>query len=152
MPFTGCRLLFVEGWPNDCNYRITSYNVCYTKLLREGMTAFSINSVGYVLGGEDADGTAYKDMYAYQPTTDTWSKVADFGGDKRSNAVAFVIDDIAYVCTGISNGSYPNDFYKFDPTEGSIGTWTELRKISDISDDSYDDDYDIIRTNSYNFV
>jgi len=119
---------------------------------REGMTSFSINNVGYVLGGEDADGTAYKDMYAYEPNTDSWSKVADFGGDKRSNAVAFVIDNIAYVCTGISNGSYPNDFYKYDPTEGSIGTWTELRKISDISDDSYDDDYDIIRTNAVAFT
>jgi N-acetylneuraminic acid mutarotase len=109
---------------------------------REGMTAFAINNIGYVLGGEDADGTAYKDMYAYNPATDTWSKVADFGGDKRTNAVAFVINDIA------------DDFYKYDPTAGSVGTWTKLREISDRSDDSYDDDYnnDIQRYNAVAFV
>ncbi|PTN09349.1 kelch repeat-containing protein [Mangrovibacterium marinum] len=116
---------------------------------REGMTAFSINGVGYVLGGSDADGTAYKDMYAYDPAIGSWSKKADFGGSKRANAVAFVIGDYAYVCTGISNGSYPNDFYRYDAVQDR---WEELRKISDNSDDSYDDDYDIIRTNAVAFT
>ncbi len=51
--------------------------------------------------------------------TGNWSIAADFKGDSRSEAAAFVIDDIAYVLTGISaRGSY-NDMYSFDVANGN---------------------------------
>lgn len=116
---------------------------------REGMTAFSIGGVGYVLGGSDSNGEAYKDMYAYDPSVGTWAKKSDFGGKKRSDAVAFVIGNYAYVCTGIANGSYPNDFFRYNAADDK---WEELNKISDNSDQSFDDDYDIIRNNAVAFT
>ena len=39
-----------------------------------------------------------------------------------------------------NNGEYVDDFWKFDP---STESWTQLRDISDSSDEDYDDDYTI---------
>jgi N-acetylneuraminic acid mutarotase len=48
-----------------------------------------------------------------------WSVAPDFKGDARSEAVAFVINDTAYVLTGNSDrGSY-SDMYAFDVTNGN---------------------------------
>lgn len=116
---------------------------------REGMIAFSVGDIGYVATGVDKDGILYKDMYAYNPEDGSWTQKSDFPGTKRKDAVVFVIDDIAYVCTGISNGSYPDDFYSYD---ASLDTWTKLRAISDKSDDSYDDDYELVRNSAVGFA
>jgi N-acetylneuraminic acid mutarotase len=54
--------------------------------------------------------------------TGNWSIAADFKGDSRSDAVVFVINDLAYVLAGTSkNGTY-NDMYAFDLNNGS---WTQ---------------------------
>ena len=49
--------------------------------------------------------------------------------------MAFVIDDIAYICGGENNGSDVTDFWCFNP---ATGTWKELRELYDKSDDDYD--------------
>jgi N-acetylneuraminic acid mutarotase len=56
-----------------------------------------------------------------------WSVAADFKGDTRSEAAAFVIDNTAYVLTGVSayNGPY-NDMYAFDVDNNS---WTKLPSL-----------------------
>ena len=61
-----------------------------------------------------------------------------------------MIDDKAYICCGVNNGSYVYDFWCFDP---STGVFTQLRDIADTSDDDYDDDYtSIVRANAVSFV
>lgn len=113
---------------------------------RYDAVAFSINNVGYVTTG--FDGSYLKDFWKYDPATDTWTEQPDGIGSKRSGAVAFVYNNVAYVATGTNNGQLVNDFWKYDGT-----AWTELRKITNISTDSYDDDYsDIIRSNAAAFV
>lgn len=116
---------------------------------REGMIAFSIGDIGYVGTGVDKDGTEYNDFYAYDPSSNSWSQVADFPGSKRKDGVAFVINDIAYVCTGTTSGSYAYDLFSYNPTSNS---WTKLRAIEDKSDESYDDDYTIARNNAVAFT
>ena len=71
--------------------------------------------------------------------------------DRREWAVlAFVIDDIAYICGGENNGSDVTDFWCFNP---ATGTWKELRELYDKSDDDYDDDYtSIVRSYACAFV
>ena len=64
---------------------------------------------------------------------------------KYMGATSFVINNEAYVCCGVNNGTYVDDFWKFNP---STGNWTQLRDISNSSDDDYDDDYEITRTNA----
>jgi N-acetylneuraminic acid mutarotase len=103
---------------------------------RYGAVGFSINDKGYI--GTGYDGNHLKDFYEYSTATDTWLKIVSIGGSKRRDATAFVISGKGYVVSGLDNASYQNDFYEYDP---STGLWTEKRKISNVSDDDYDNDY-----------
>jgi N-acetylneuraminic acid mutarotase len=114
---------------------------------RYDATAFSINNIGYVATGFDGNYT--KDFYSYNPATDTWTVKQGFQGFKRKQAVSFVYGGKGYVVTGIDNTTYPNDFWVYDPT---ADTWSQKRAISNVSTDSYDDAYKIIRANAVAFV
>jgi N-acetylneuraminic acid mutarotase len=60
--------------------------------------------------------------------TGNWHVAADFKGDTRSEAAAFVIDNTAYVLTGVSaanNGAY-GDMFAFDVDNNS---WTQLPSL-----------------------
>ncbi|RZK96748.1 MAG: galactose oxidase [Hymenobacter sp.] len=102
---------------------------------RYGAVAGSVGSFGYV--GCGFDGNNEKDFYRYDPTANTWSTFAGFPGDKRINAVAFTVNNMLYVGTGINNGQYTADFYAYDPSKDS---WTAKRQLANISNstDSYD--------------
>lgn len=115
---------------------------------RYGAVGFAANGKGFIATGYDNN--HLKDNWQYDPATDTWTQKASVGGYKRKDAVAFVIDDKAYICTGVNNGTQVNDFWMYD---ASTDTWTEKRKISNAnSDETYDDDYSIVRDNAVAFV
>jgi N-acetylneuraminic acid mutarotase len=101
---------------------------------RYGAVAFSINDVGYV--GTGNDGSNLKDLWAFDPNTNTWTQKTSFQS-KVSEAVAFVLNGKGYICTGYHN-EYSKDFYMYDP---ETNLWSEKRKIADVSDESYDDEY-----------
>jgi N-acetylneuraminic acid mutarotase len=116
---------------------------------RYGAVAFSIGDNGYVTTGYD--GNYLKDLWEYNATTNTWTQKASLTGSKRTDAVAFVYNSKAFVVSGINNGSYLNDFWVYDP---ATDTWAEKRKISSISDETYDDEYgdNITRSNAAIFL
>jgi N-acetylneuraminic acid mutarotase len=114
---------------------------------RYGAIAMTIGDKGYV--GTGFDSNYLKDFWAYDPSTGAWTQKTSVGGSKRRDATAFVIDDIGYVCGGINNGTYEDDFWKYDP---AADNWTSLRDISDATDEDFDDDYAIVRTNAVAFV
>jgi len=117
---------------------------------RYSATAFAIGNKGYVTCGFD-DNNYYKDIWEYDASLDKWAQKTSLAGFKRRNATAFVYNNQAYILTGIgSGGNNVNDFVKYDPiTDSSIA----LRKISNISSESYDDDYsDIVRNSAVSFV
>jgi N-acetylneuraminic acid mutarotase len=47
-----------------------------------------------------------------------------------------------YVLCGINNGAYVSDFWRFDPLTVA---WTQMRSISNATDEDFDDDYNIVR-------
>lgn len=114
---------------------------------RYGAVAFAVGGKGYI--GCGYDGNYLKDFYRFDPAAGSWEKIVSIGGSKRVNATAFVIDDRAYVCCGTNNGSYIDDFWRFDPVEE---VWVQLRDIANNSDESYDDEYAIVRENGVAFV
>lgn len=107
---------------------------------------FGIGEYGYVGTGDDGN-NYQKDFYRFDPQASAgsqWEILHGFGGNKRRGATVFVIDDVAYLCTGIYNGVYQYDFWKFDPSAST--PWQKLRDIANTNDDEdYDDDYDNIR-------
>jgi len=114
---------------------------------RYGAVAFTINEIGYV--GTGYDGNYLKDFWAYDPGSNTWTQKNSYGGAKRRDAVGFVISGKGYICTGINNGDYERDLYVYDP---GTDLWTAKRKIYPVSDEGYDDDYTIVRSNAVAFA
>jgi N-acetylneuraminic acid mutarotase len=70
---------------------------------------FSIGNYGYVgLGGKEGEtGTweMYNDFWQFDPSTNTWTRKADFPGKARICASTFVIGNYAYVVCGAQNNS-----------------------------------------------
>lgn len=88
---------------------------------RAEAVAFAINGKGYVVTGTTHFGSHRgRHVYEYEPTTDIWIHKTSFpynrDGD-RKGAVCFVIDNKAYVGTGITHGEnmFYKDFWEFSP-------------------------------------
>ncbi len=94
---------------------------------RTAAVAFSVGGKGYVGLGFDGD-DELKDFYVFDPNQtkgNQWTRIADFGGTARRNAVAFALDGKGYVGTG-DDGNTNNDFWEYDPTTNN---WTEIPAI-----------------------
>lgn len=92
--------------------------------------AFVINSKAYVGTGDSVYGSSIlvpeKDFWEYDPASDTWTRVADFGGGVRGGAVAFATCDKGFVGTGYTDPNqsvYTNDFWQYDPVKNK---WTQI--------------------------
>jgi N-acetylneuraminic acid mutarotase len=110
--------------------------------------AFVANGNAYVATGYDDN--YLKDVWQYNATADSWTQKAGISGAKRSAASVFTLNNKVYMVSGNNNGSAQNDLQVYDPAADS---WTALRKLTNTSDDSYDDKYtSIIRYNAATFV
>lgn len=110
-------------------YYFGQYNT-WTKLndvgmgKRERATGFAIGTTGYLCGGLDTAEVIHKDLWSYNPQTDSWSQKADLPGPGRRDAVSFVIGNYAFVGAGMDSVSGPTgttlkDFWRYNPTTNS---------------------------------
>lgn len=69
-----------------------------------------------------------KDFWKYDPLHDQWTQIEHFPGSNRSEAISFVINNIAYVGAGFHESAPPffKDFYSFDATTGK---WKQIADI-----------------------
>jgi hypothetical protein len=90
---------------------------------RWGASSFAINGKGYFgLGwNPDAPGEGFADLddwWEYDPTSNQWTELNNFGGSKRMGAGGFAIDGKGYVVGG--NPQNKNDdanaVWQYDPT------------------------------------
>jgi N-acetylneuraminic acid mutarotase len=93
---------------------------------RERCVSFSIDGKGYVgLGyNREEDQEELGDWWMYDPETNEWTQLAEFGGTARYNAVGFSIGSKGYVGTGYDGDNYNSDFWEYDPSNDE---WTEIR-------------------------
>ncbi len=83
-------------------------------LERGSATGFSIRNKGYICLGQ-GDFVPYgNDLWEYDPATQTWAQKADFIGEPRRQAVAFILNDQAYFGTGQAASGLKKDFYRYD--------------------------------------
>lgn len=144
-----------DFWEYDPASNTWTQKADFAGTARYNAVGFAIGDKGYICTGYD--GSYLRDLWEYIPANDpndpgTWTQKTSLTGSKRTEAVAFVHNNLAYVVTGLNNGTYLNDFWVYDP---SNDTWTEKRKISSVNDDEdYDDDYgdNIRRSNGIVFV
>jgi N-acetylneuraminic acid mutarotase len=92
---------------------------------RERAVSFTINGKGYVgLGyNRGLNKVELGDFWEYDPDTDQWTQIADFGGTARYNAIGFGIGSFGYVGTGYDGNNYNSDFWQYNSTTNS---WTEI--------------------------
>lgn len=83
---------------------------------RSTHVAFSLNGQGFICGGADYS-TNFNDLWAYNPSTNTWTQKASFPGDGRQELSSFVIGNYAYVGLGrnVNTGECFKSFYRYDP-------------------------------------
>ncbi len=92
---------------------------------RNHPVTFSIGQMGYITTGA---GNFYNsDCYQYDPSNDTWTRLANFPGGPRSFAYGVESGGKGYVGFGLVASStsvtYYNDLWEFD---ASNNTWTQL--------------------------
>ena len=95
--------------------------------VRFAAAAFSINGIGYVVGGAQ-DGVVMSDLWAYDPVGDTWTQKASCPGTARSAAVAFSIGNTGYMGLGLDeNANTLADFWAYDP---ALDSWSQLNDMA----------------------
>lgn len=91
-------------------------------LARASSVGFSALGYGFVTLGAGSIPTL-KDLWRYDPETESWTQMADFIGQARNGAVAFSIDNITFVGTGSTEDGVSDDFYAYNALENS---WSEI--------------------------
>ena len=77
---------------------------------------FSINGKGYVL--TFASGSHEKELWQYDPSSNSWTQKTEFPGVQRKGAITFTIGNKAYVGTGVqtstSTATILKDIWQYD--------------------------------------
>ena len=136
-----------DTWEFDPKLNTWTKKADFGGSARIDAVGFGILDKGYVTTGND--GNDLKDFWMFDPAANTWTQKVSLGGSKREGAVAFVYKNQGYVTTGINNGQTVNDLWVYDPPTDK---WAEKRFISNVSTDTYDDGYNIVRSNATAFV
>lgn len=96
---------------------------------RRAAVAFSIGDRGYVGTGYNGDlEVEYRDFWSFNPNAAAgaqWTRIADFPGSARFNAVAFADESRGYVGSGFDD-NWLKDFYAYDP---ATGNWEQIVSI-----------------------
>lgn len=93
-----------------------------SKAARACATAFVVDQNAYITLGRN--GKMLKDMWRYDPATDSWDARSDFPGKERVFPISAVVNGKAYVGLGFNGGvyrdeSYLQDFWRYDPIDDS---------------------------------
>lgn len=117
----------INQWSQKTSYP-GGYNI-YNQTGTAGVyfsTAFAIDSVVYVCGGKMGPNFYGTDLWKYNPTTDIWTRLADFPGGDRHQLSSFAIEGNGFVGMGIDHDLYRKDWWKYDPITDS---WTEVAEL-----------------------
>ena len=100
-------------------------------LERASACAFTLNHENmrkaYVCLGQTQTVAYMKDLWEFNPQTETWSQKANFSGTARRQAVCFTAANKAYVGTGEDVTGLKKDVYAYDP---NLNTWTQVADFS----------------------
>ncbi|MBN2275308.1 MAG: galactose oxidase [Bacteroidales bacterium] len=129
-----------DFWEYDPSLNTWTQKADFGGSARYGAIGLTINNKCYI--GTGYDDYYLKDFWQYDPASDLWTQMTSVGGSKRRDAVGFVINGKAYVCNGVDNGVYEDDFWEYDPLTDS---WAKKNPISNVSDESFDDEYTSIK-------
>lgn len=84
---------------------------------RKYASSFVIGNNAYVGGGGYYQNNNFylKDFWKYDQSKSTWTQIADFPGEGRTDAVAFSLNGKGYFGLGSVGNTKFKDFYEYDP-------------------------------------
>lgn len=86
---------------------------------------FTIKGKGYICGGVDQSGNDCKDLWQYDPVSNTWTQKADMPGQARRELSSFVVDTLAYVGHG-RNVTSTDIFFSFNKYNAATNSWSAI--------------------------
>lgn len=124
---TGCGTTDFYEYKLSNNTWVQRANV--GTLIRQEAVGFAVNGKGYIGTGDNcSSGTNYKDMWEYDPATDTWTEIEEFGGSARRYLDCFIIGNKAFCGLGTSGVNYA-DLWEFDQTLSVISRNNNLLEL-----------------------
>jgi hypothetical protein len=89
---------------------------------------FSINGFGYAGLGTKISNQVQKDLWKFDPATESWTRMTDFPGTPRLLPYTFVNSNYGFVGGGVNIDNFSsnytfNDFYRYDPVQNA---WTRI--------------------------
>ncbi|MBP9882029.1 MAG: fibronectin type III domain-containing protein [Chitinophagales bacterium] len=118
----------IDFWEYDPGTDTWKQKADFPGAPRHSAVGFTIGNKGYVGTGMEGNilgCSFFKDFWEYDPITDTWLQMADFGGTARAEAVGFCIGNKGYVGTGsdILTEEFlfipTNDIWEYNPINNS---------------------------------
>ena len=92
-------------------------------------TSFVVNGRAYLVGGMSPLAFT-SEVLEFDPSTQVWTKKANFPGEPITEAVSFVIDNQAYVGTGYTGATWPlnvsNEFWRYNAEND---TWVNIESM-----------------------
>jgi N-acetylneuraminic acid mutarotase len=114
-----------DFWAYDPSSNTWTRKADFGGTARHGAVGFSIGVRGYIgTGSSGAPGNfpTLKDFWEYDPSSNTWTQRADFGGTARLGGIGFSVGNKGYIGTGLDSTSTRRDIWEYDP---SSNTWTQ---------------------------
>ena len=84
---------------------------------RHDAVALTIDNKAYIVGGVSSSGATDNSVYMFDPATQKWDDRTSFEGSARSSAVGFVLDDRAFIGTGLNGTKTYYDMWEFYSTQ-----------------------------------
>lgn len=84
--------------------------------------------LGYNISIGAYGGGNLTDLWMYDPIDDSWTKKAGLDGlsTATNSCVSFVLNDEIYILAGFDGATFSDEFWKYNPLQGELGTWTKL--------------------------
>jgi len=98
---------------------------------RQSAASFVIKDKAYIGTGyiyQNYNNVYFNDFWQYDSSTATWTKIADFPGESRYEAISFSANGKGYVGLGWGKSGNLKDFYEYDPGKN---TWTKIADFPD---------------------
>jgi len=97
-----------------CNCSSDTYDDDYTDIVRDHGVGFLVGDSAYITTGSNAGAYSSK-TWGYDFVHDTWFRKTSFEKTARSNAVAFTLQNQAFITTGKSNSQDLDDLNQWFP-------------------------------------
>ncbi len=83
---------------------------------RQSAGSFTLNGFGYIVCGNKANASYFKDLWQYNPVMNSWIKKSDLPGNERLGPASFQINHLGFTGLGSKNNALESDSYFYNDT------------------------------------